>query len=194
MQVQTEGYEKVIADDTGAILLKTTFENLYNSYFDKLFEYGCRLHNDQHLIQDCIQDVFIKLWNKRHQLSNIKNIKSYLFIALKNTILNKAASSTHKLLQGGDTPFELSYIIEEQASKGEISAETLSGLYIALNNLTDRQKECIYLRYFEGLGYEEISDLLNISTKATYKLAARALECLKANIPESLFVLFFLLL
>jgi len=50
---------------------------------------------------------------------------------------------------------------------------------LALEQLTGRQKEIIYLKYFEELDYEEISGLMNISVKGAYKLSARALEALK---------------
>jgi RNA polymerase sigma factor (sigma-70 family) len=50
---------------------------------------------------------------------------------------------------------------------------------MALEQLTGRQKEIIYLKYFEEMDYEQISELMNISVKGAYKLSARALEALK---------------
>jgi len=49
----------------------------------------------------------------------------------------------------------------------------------ALNQLTPRQKEVIYLRYFEELDYEEIATIMDITIKATYKLRARGLDILR---------------
>ncbi len=169
-----------------------SFSALYETHFQRLFEYGCRLHADQYLVQDCIQDTFIKLWHNRDRIPEINNIKSYLLIALKNNILNKIASARSNAEVKEDNLFELTYSIEEEIVKRETSAKTLTELYAALNALTSRQKECLYLRYFEGLSYDEIAALLNISTKATYKLTARALEYLKNNLSEPLLLFYFL--
>ena len=49
----------------------------------------------------------------------------------------------------------------------------------ALENLTQRQKEAIFLKFYESMSYEEIAGVLNISTKATYKLVARAISELR---------------
>lgn len=171
--------------------LKTTFAALYEANFNSLFEYGCRLHKDQHLVQDCVQDTFIKLWNNKTTLSEILNIKGYLLVSLKNNILNKISATRKSVEPDGENSFELIYSAEEELIKKETSAETLSNLYNALNALTPRQKECLYLRYFEGLSYEEIATILNISTKATYKLSARALAYLKTALPESVFLILF---
>lgn len=171
---------------------KLSFSVLYKTYFQKLFEYGCRLNKDEHLVQDCIQDTFIKLWKNRNNISKINNIKSYLLIALKNNIISKSLTFSGNIDASENYSFELSYSIEEDIINHEISAEKLNELYTALNALTARQKECLYLRYFEGLSYDDIADLLKISTKATYKLNARALEYLKINLSPSLFMLLFL--
>lgn len=171
--------------------LKTTFAELYEANFDSLFEYGCRLHKDPHLVQDCIQDTFIKLWSGKTALSGITNIKGYLLISLKNNILNRISASRRSVNADEENSFELIYSAEDDLIQKETSAETLNNLYNALNSLTPRQKECLYLRYFEGLSYEEIAGILNISTKATYKLSARALDYLKATLPESIFLILF---
>jgi RNA polymerase sigma factor (sigma-70 family) len=57
--------------------------------------------------------------------------------------------------------------------------EQQTNLKAALNNLTERQKEAIYFKYYENLEYEQIARILNISTKATYKLVARAIAELR---------------
>ena len=49
----------------------------------------------------------------------------------------------------------------------------------AINELTPRQREAIFLRFYEGLSYEEVAEVLNISVKATYKIMARSLASLK---------------
>ena len=59
------------------------FSRLYDLHVNMLFNYGCRLTTDKELLKDCIHDVFIKIFSKREDLSEIANFKSYLFISLK---------------------------------------------------------------------------------------------------------------
>ena len=77
--------------------------------------------------------------------------------------------------------------------KKELDNELRIRLKTALASLTDRQREAIFLKFYEGLSYEEVSAIMNISTKATYKIMARALGMLKENFGLSGSVLFLFL-
>lgn len=159
---------------------------LYRFYFDKLCDFGLRLHPDREVVKDCVQDLFVKLWNSRDNLHVINSPKSYLFTALRNSILNVLASPASRISQlpheNQEPNFILEYSPEEQMIGHETDAEKLRQVFAALNDLTARQKECIYLRYYIGLEYDEIAELMQVSKKASYKLMARALEILKESV------------
>lgn len=166
-----------------------SFKNLYDQYFEILCDFGCRLHADKEMVKDFIQDAFINLWRKRGELRHIKSIRSYLFTSLRNAIINFHQSPRSKIttIPENDTfpAFNLGYSPEEILIGQEIDKENLAKITNALNNLTIRQKECIYLKYYAGLDYEEIAAMLNISVKACYKLSARALALLKDFISKN---------
>lgn len=65
------------------------FSQLYDLYANVLFNYGCKLTNDRELLKDCIHDVFIKIYNKREELHNVLNFKSYLFVSLRNKLYDE---------------------------------------------------------------------------------------------------------
>lgn len=162
------------------------YAQIYRFYFDKLCDFGLRLHPDREVVKDCVQDLFVKLWNNRDNLYDVRSPKSYLFTALRNSILNilaSPASSVKPLPSENFEPgFVLEYSPEEQMIGHETDAEKLRQVFAALNGLTARQKECIYLRYYIGLEYDEIAALMQVSKKASYKLMARALEILKESV------------
>ena len=60
------------------------FSQLYNLHINVLFNYGLKLTIDKELLKDCIHDIFVKLYTKKDELGTIDNLKSYLFISLKN--------------------------------------------------------------------------------------------------------------
>ena len=68
---------------------KKSFENLYKQYFQSLISYGFRITQNENLIEDAIQEVFISLWNNRTHLSEVNEVKFYLFRSLKNRIVRQ---------------------------------------------------------------------------------------------------------
>ena len=170
---------------------KEAFVSLYNSYFNLLYEYGMRLCRNTDLVKDCIQDLFVKLWSNRDNLAITTAVKPYLLASLRNTMLNKMEKEKHtkdrEYKAGYDTAFNLNYSIsmdshmirhEEERYKTSIVAN-------ALEKLTPRQRECIYLRFYSRLEYTEIAGLMNISLKATYKISGRAICCLRKYLKEA---------
>ena len=71
------------------------------------------------------------------------------------------------------------FSVESDFVDKEVRSVQTQKILAALNQLTPRQKEVIYLRYFEELDYEEIAVIMKITVKATYKLMARGLEALR---------------
>ena len=62
------------------------FSQLYDKHVDSLFSFGSKFTSDRELIKDCIQDVFVKLFNKKETLDKVCNIESYLYVSLRNRI------------------------------------------------------------------------------------------------------------
>ena len=61
---------------------------LYNSYADQLYAYGCGLGFDRETLKDAIHDVFLNLLARRRELGGVKNIRSYLFRAFYNRLID----------------------------------------------------------------------------------------------------------
>ncbi len=65
------------------------FSQLYNLHINVLFNYGLKLTLDKELLKDCIHDIFVKLYVKKDELGTIDNLRSYLFISLKNKLCDE---------------------------------------------------------------------------------------------------------
>ena len=160
---------------------RDSFQTLYFNYFDKLYEYGMRIVSDKELVKDAIQDLFLKLWNNKSKLSDISAIRPYLLVSLRTTLYDKFQQNRRMPLTeiSEDYPFEMVFSAESDFIIRETKSAQTQKLIDALNQLTPRQKEVIYLRYFEELDYDEIAAIMDITVKATYKLASRGLEALR---------------
>ena len=78
------------------------FSQLYDLHINILFNYGLKLTIDKELLKDCIHDIFVKLYTKKEELGTIDNLKSYLFISLKN----KLCDELRKRMYMSDTAIE----------------------------------------------------------------------------------------
>lgn len=155
---------------------------IYSIYFDQLYNYGSRFSNNNTLVEDCIQELFIKLIRNKANLSLPESLKSYLFKSLRSSIfdhlerLNKYPSGEIN----DSVEFDLVPHVETQIISGEEAMERSEKLTLALQKLTPRQREALYLKYQEGLSYPEIAAMLSLTQKATYKLVGRAVQALRS--------------
>jgi RNA polymerase sigma factor (sigma-70 family) len=172
-------------DDTWKLFIggqDAFFKQLFDIYYKELCDFGFRLCTDKELVRDSVQDIFVKIWTNRNGLQEVKSIRSYLFTALRNTLINHYNSPRSKTasLEDDVLPvFMLEYSPEELLIGRENDSENLRKVVAALNTLSARQKECIYLKYYSGLDYDDIAAIMGISVKACYKLSARAIAVLK---------------
>ncbi|WP_443937385.1 RNA polymerase sigma factor [Pedobacter sp. MW01-1-1] len=154
---------------------------LYTKYFQSLFTYGMRLLQEEEGVYDCIQNLFVKLWVDRKKLSSVDKVKNYLISSLRNGITNYRISENkfQKVEVEGDMHFDLKFTVESEFIKKEEQEEKAVNLTAAMNQLTARQKEILYLKYYEEMDYTEIAAVMDMTLKGTYKLNARALESLR---------------
>lgn len=155
-----------------------SYKEFYIAYFNKLYNYGKKFSADTFLIKDAIQEVFLDLWANREKWKNVQSIDSYLFSSFRY-ILFKKIKEAAKMISGGAFEAEPEFAVDQLRISQEVDAETQSKLKKALETLTPRQREAIFLRFYQNLSYEEVAAVLNISVKATYKIMARSLSSLK---------------
>ncbi len=75
---------------------RKSFKTIYEDNIKTLLSYGYRLTTDRQLVEDCLQDMFIQLWDGRHKIQISKSIRSYLLISFRRRIF-KQLSQEHKL-------------------------------------------------------------------------------------------------
>ena len=159
---------------------KDVFSSIYSLCVNDLLAYGQSLGFDMNLCEDAIHNVFCTLYLKRKELTEVRSLPPYLFRAFRNDMLNmwrklsKLSEIDINRLSFTTEVTILDTIIDEE-EKSNIK-EIIEDL---LNTLTNRQREVIYLRYMQGLSYEEIAELLDISPGSVRKLVYRAIMCLR---------------
>ena len=153
------------------------FSELYDLYVQVLFNYGSKLTTDHELLKDCIHDVFVRVYGKRHDKHSIKNFSSYLLISLKNRLLDEFRRQTFT------TPNEVeSYEFRRAADDVEhdyliLEREQMQSTYVAalMEHLTRRQRQAITLYYLEQREYKEICGIMNMNYHSVRNLMHRGM-------------------
>jgi len=181
MLSEKELWESFLAGDT------ESFKTIYEQSISDLCTYGSRFSEDQELIKDCIQDLFVELYNSRSRLSKTDKIMPYLMVSLRRTISRRfQQENTHKHLDIDHLPFIFDLAEDEEAIVDESEADKLQ---TAMSTLTSRQQEAIYLRYVAGFSYEELSGVMNLNYQTSRNLICRAVQKLRESLTAKSLVL-----
>ena len=157
--------------------------SLMKMYYANLYNYGARFTKDDGLIKDCIQEVFISLWQRRETAESILSPRYYFLRAIKNKVLKAIHKNVDKIsladLQGGYDFFH-DFSIEQVIVEKQVSEEKAIKLRNVLSLLSKKQKEIIYLKYYQYLDHGQIAELMNISRQSVYNLLHEVIHKLRS--------------
>ena len=150
---------------------------LFQEFYDDLFAYALKKTASADVAKDAIQNTFADLWHYREKLSDTTSVKAYLFHAVRNHCF--------KILKKQGTSVEL-----EDASPQMIFQPEELNLYDPLpyqkqrlteilNSLSPRQREILYLKFYDNLDYQEIAQVLEINYQTTINHAHEAIVRLR---------------
>lgn len=163
---------------------ETAFGQLFSRLYPSLFQFGCKMTTHTETLEDCIQELFTELWQNKSQ-TDVQSVKAYLLKSLKYKLLR--ALSKRTLTSTDDTEklygFELSH--ESLLITNEESKEQTDKVLKAFGQLSSRQKEIIYLKFYQELSYEEISEVMNINYQVSRNLLYQAIKALKKILAET---------
>ncbi|MBO0939795.1 sigma-70 family RNA polymerase sigma factor [Fibrella sp. HMF5335] len=174
------------------------FAYMYRKFAPILYSYGFHLCRDHDVVEDCIQDQFIHLQQHRAKLGVTDSIKFYLYRSIRRRIAEKAQANARWVHEdesaqrrgewadaGGRPEFEIDMPAEAQLIDAQTQAEHKQKIDHLLNRLPRRQKEALYLMYYEKLNYPEVAQVMDLEIKSVYNLIYSALVSLRNYIKES---------
>lgn len=140
------------------------FKKIYYLFYRKLYLFSLALVKTKEAAEEIAEDVFIKIWQQKNQISAIRHLRVYLYVAAKNTALNYLSKKAKENLT---EPFDHIHIdLFISAATPEqlmITAEMFSKIQQQVEALPPRCKMIFKLIREDGLKYKEVSDILNIS-------------------------------
>lgn len=158
------------------------FSQLYVSVMPFLLQFANSIIKNKELAEEIVSDVFIKVWQKRSSLTGVGNFKLYLYISTKNTALNYLSRHFRKETISLD---EMSLNVITTRYNPEqlmITSEAVKKIDAEIQKLPTRCKIIFKLVKEDGLKYNDIASLLNISVKTIDNQMAIALKKISSAI------------
>lgn len=149
------------------------FNLLMEKYYIPLRVFASQILNDDAVVDDVVQDVFVNLWENRKKISHVLSIRNYLYTTIRNNCVDLIRSSRRfKLFQEFRSKSQLFGEVDYQA------VEMVRHLWEALEILTPRIRQVITMS-LEGLKQEEIAKEMNIALPTVKALKARGIKQLR---------------
>ena len=169
------------------------YARLYVFYYKRLYNYGRKFTGDIIVLEDAIQEALVAIWTGRQRLPQIEKPYTWLFSAFRYILFKKVKQGRKVLSLTTTEAGEPDFGADQLLIRREIESAVRHRLEQALQTLTSRQREAIFLRFYEGLSYEEVAAIMDISVKATYKIMSRALLQLKETLSLPILTILLLL-
>ena len=147
-----------------------------NYFFDrlakKLIRYGLN-RCEKERCKDCLQETFMSLWEHRESLGNTDSPANYIFAAYRRKLFAKGKVVALTGYTDDMSRFELP--VSTQSNSPE-----LPDVKNHLEKLSDNQKEIIYLKYYQGMDYDEIAMIMDMNYQSARNLMNRAIKSLRS--------------
>lgn len=161
---------------------KNALAVLFERYYEVLFQYGIKVCRDTELVNDSLQDLFIDIWQQR-QPAPLISLQAYLIKALRYKLIRAVKKDRSTPLDPHYVPFEMShehFLIQSEQDNANVEALTQQ-----LNQLSPRQREIIFLRFYQRLSYREICDIMHIEYQVARNQLSMALKKLRTLVKLS---------
>ncbi|MEM6831331.1 MAG: RNA polymerase sigma-70 factor [Bacteroidota bacterium] len=171
---------------------KSAFEYAFKKFYNPLFNLAKGLLHDDHLAEEQVQEVFIKLWEKKDDLKSGSALLPFLMVTTRNRCFN--CIRNQKVVQKYVTEKQKHYqdqVLNEDLS--EVTEELIERMYEAVQTLPEKCKEVFQLSRFKGLSHKQIAEKLSISTKTIENHITKAMRILRKELNEKKDKLLFLI-
>ena len=159
---------------------KVVLEALYKRHYYTLLHYGLRCGADKSVVEDCIQDLFVKLYVGK-KIKETPSVKAYLLRSLKNTLIDSLKESKDIHLYN-DVDFDIEVedsVLKSVFAQNDDDLHLSQKLMSAFSKLSSGQKQVVYFRFVKGLSHKEISYILEVNEQSAMNTLSRALSRLR---------------
>ena len=160
---------------------QAAFEHFYKTYHLQLHHKILNLVREDIVAEELLQDLFLKVWLKRHLIDPEKSFKAYLYQIAKNLIADHYRHLARQLKMERASEIE-ELEVEDSIDDMFPKDLALKAINEATQTLSEQQRAVFTLSKIEGKSYEEISQQLNISKATIHTHMSRAVKQIREYI------------
>ena len=142
------------------------FDALYTRYVPRVEAFACCMLKDRSEAEDLAHDLFLKLWESRESLQQVRSVRNYLFRMTKNAVFDRFE---HKAVDAryrqSAAPKDLREIVSNDLVEQIDRQELLLLIDMAIEKMPPQRRNVFRMSRFEGVSYQEIALRLGISQK-----------------------------
>ncbi|MDJ1471290.1 RNA polymerase sigma-70 factor [Xanthocytophaga flava] len=182
----TDAYllEKLCQNDT------TAFEEIYRRYSSKVYRIAYKKLYSKETAEELVQDLFTKLWLKRHELHITGSIESYLAIAILNAVTTHIRACLVREKYASQIQWD--HYLQETNTEDIVCVNELEeALQRAISSMPEKSKEVFLLSRNESQSANQIAEHLNISHKTVEYHMGKALKYLRVYLRDFVTLIIF---
>lgn len=158
------------------------FRKLFDQYYASLVHYSAYIIGSAPLAEEIVSEVFVLLWKSRQTLTNVKDIKRYLYTSTKNKTIDYIRRKKNLTFISVDKKDLREYVVYENPEDQCIEKEIRARLEEAVLKLPEKCRMIFRMVKEEQMKYDEVAELLDISPKTVENQMVKALKVVRAEI------------
>ena len=162
---------------------RDAFRRLFDDWWDTVYSAALRLTKSPEMAEDLAQEVFIRVWDHRDKLPGVDNMGAFLYTITRNLVRDVFRK---QVLHDSNQPFLSAYFDVAGATPVQLleQKELSHKISRALEKLPEHLRKVFVLRFIEGHGHKEISEVLQITPVTSRVFLARAVQQLRADLSD----------
>jgi RNA polymerase sigma-70 factor (ECF subfamily) len=170
------------------------YEKVFIAFFGRLHRYAHLTVDDSALAEEIVQEIFLRVWEKKEKLSIHTSLKAWLYAAVYHEcLLHLKKQKQFGLYQATIVHREKNAVSGEDASQKIKHTQLEERFLEALNRLPEQCRIIFQLNRVEKLKYQEVASALGLSVKTVENQMGKALKLLRVSLAEFLPLLIFVL-
>ena len=153
---------------------------LMDTYHHSLCLYIYSLSNDYEKSKDIVQNVFVKLWEKRHKVQSVKSVKGFLYTSVYNEFIDQWRKDKKMLAIEEKHLESLNGIFEDENE--DLLKKQIELVKSEIRKLPSKCRETFLLSKQDGLTNIEIANYMNVSTRTVEAQMNKAFKVLRKKI------------
>jgi RNA polymerase sigma-70 factor (ECF subfamily) len=156
-------------------------ELLFKKYYSQLVRFAREILKSKDQAEDMVQEVFVKIWDKRKTISINTQAKAYLFVAVKNHCFNQLKLNERKYWM--DEGMEDDIRISTSEGHNQLDAKQLEQhIKLAIDALPPKCGLIFKMSRFDEKTYKEIAEILGLSVKTIENQMGKALMLMRGSL------------